>query len=80
METTTDSAKSETKSDDGGTTGSSGGTGSESSGGTGSESSGGATSDGTRKNYSRGENQKPVTDTYRENWNHIFKRGKPRRR
>ncbi len=72
METTTDSAKSETKSDDGGTTGSSGGTGSESSGGT--------TSDGTRKNYSRGENQKPVTDAYRDNWNHVFKRGKSRGR
>ena len=25
------------------------------------------------KKYSRGENQKPVTKAYRENWNSIFK-------
>lgn len=70
METTTDSAKSETASDGGGATGSDGG----------SKSSGGSGSDGAPKNYSRGENQKPVTDAYRDNWNHIFKRGKSRKR
>lgn len=70
METTTDGAKSETASDGGGTTGSDGG----------SESSGGSGSGGAPKNYSRGENQKPVTDAYRDNWNHIFRRGKPRKR
>ena len=71
METTTDSAKkSETASDSGGATGSDGG----------SKSSGSSGSDGTPKSYSRGENQKPVTDAYRDNWNHIFKRGKSRKR
>ncbi len=70
METTTDGAKSETASDGGGATGSDGG----------SESSGGSGSGGAPKNYSRGENQKPVTDAYRDNWNHIFRRGKPRKR
>ena len=64
METTTDGAKSETASDGGGATGSDGGSG----------------SGGAPKNYSRGENQKPVTDAYRDNWNHIFRRGKPRKR
>lgn len=71
METTTDGAKSETASDGGGATGSDGG---------GSESSGGSGSGAAPKNYSRGENQKPVTDAYRDNWNHIFRRGKPRKR
>lgn len=70
METTTDSAKSETTSDGGGATGSDGG----------SESSGGSGSGGAPKSYSRGENQKPVTDAYRDNWNHIFRRGKSRKR
>lgn len=70
METTTDGAKSETASDGGGATGSDGG----------SESSGGSGSGGAPKNYSRGENQKPVTDAYRDNWNHIFRREKPRKR
>jgi len=70
METTTDGAKSETASDGGGATGSDGG----------SESSGGSGSGGAPKNYSRGENQKPVTDAYRDNWNHIFRRGKSRKR
>ena len=28
----------------------------------------------TGKTYTRGENQKPVTDAYRNNWNDIFKR------
>ena len=70
METTTDGAKSETASDGGGATGSDGG----------SESSGGSGSGAAPKNYSRGENQKPVTDAYRDNWNHIFRRGKPRKR
>ena len=89
METTTDTAKSETMSDSGGATASDGaksettsdgGGAAASDGGSGSESSGGSGSDGAPKSYSRGENQKPVTDAYRENWNDIFRRGKPRRR
>ena len=60
METTTDGTKSETASDGGGATGSDGG----------SESSGGSGSGGAPKNYSRGENQKPVTDAYRDNYHH----------
>ena len=89
METTTDTAKSETMSDSGGATASdtaksettpdSGGA-AASDGGASSESSGGSGSDGAPKSYSRGENQKPVTDAYRENWNDIFRRGKSRRR
>jgi hypothetical protein len=31
-------------------------------------------------NYSRGENQKPVTDSYKENWNAIYGKKKPKRR
>src|ERR1700738_1122520 len=27
---------------------------------------------GAPSNYSRGESQKPVTDTYKENWNRIY--------
>ena len=73
METTTDTAKSETTSDSGGATASDGAK-SETT------SDGGSGSDGASKSYSRGENQKPVTDAYRENWNNIFRRGKPRRR
>lgn len=90
METTTDTAKSETTSGGGGATASDtaksettsdGGGAAASDGGSGSESSGGSGSDGApKKSYSRGENQKPVTDAYRENWNNIFRRGKPRRR
>ena len=63
---TMETAKSETTSDNGGTA--------SSDSGTGSDSSRSSNSDGAPKNYSRGENQKPVTDTYRENWNHIFRR------
>ncbi len=44
------------------------------------DSSGGAESGSAPKNYSRGENQKPVSDAYRQNWNHIFGRGKSRGR
>jgi len=32
------------------------------------------------KNYSRGEGQKPVTDTYRQNWNAIFAKKKSKRK
>ena len=31
-------------------------------------------------NYSRGENQKPVTDSYKDNWNAIYGKKKPKRR
>ena len=31
-------------------------------------------------NYSRGENQKPVTGPYKENWNSIFGKKKTKRR
>jgi hypothetical protein len=30
--------------------------------------------------YSRGENQKPVTDTYKENWNRIYGKKKKAKR
>jgi len=30
-------------------------------------------------NYSRGESQKPVTDAYKENWNRIYGKKKPKR-
>lgn len=63
---TMETAKSETTSDNGGTA--------SPDSGSGSDSSRSSNSDGAPKNYSRGENQKPVTDTYRENWNHIFRR------
>ena len=36
------------------------------------ESSGAA--DTARKNYVRGESQKPVTKAYRDNWNKIFQK------
>ena len=32
----------------------------------------------TPSNYSRGENQKPVTDTYKDNWNRIYGKKKKR--
>ena len=89
METTTDTAKSETTSDSGGATASDGArseTTSDSGGAAASDgaksetTSGVSGSDGAPKSYSRGENQKPVTDAYRENWNDIFRRGKSRRR
>ena len=63
---TMETAKSETTSDNGGTA--------SPDSGSGSDSSRNSNSDGAPKNYSRGENQKPVTDTYRENWNQIFRR------
>ena len=42
-------------------------------------SEGGSKLEGTRLNYSRGEKQKPVTGSYRNNWNSIFgkKKTKP---
>ena len=89
METTTDTAKSETTSGGGGATASDGAKNEATSDGGGATASddaksettsGGSGSDGAPKSYSRGENQKPVTDAYRENWNDIFRRGKPRRR
>lgn len=44
-------------------------------------SEGAAKSGGSEKaNYSRGEGQKPVTDAYKENWNAIFAKKKPKRR
>lgn len=70
---TMETAKSETTSDNGGTASPDSGSASP-DGGSGSDSSRSSNSDGAPKNYSRGENQKPVTDTYRENWNHIFRR------
>ena len=30
-------------------------------------------------NYSRGENQKPVTNSYKENWNRIYGKKKTKR-
>jgi hypothetical protein len=30
-------------------------------------------------NYSRGENQKPVTDSYKDNWNSIYGKKKRKR-
>jgi hypothetical protein len=33
---------------------------------------------GTPSSYSRGENQKPVTDTYKDNWNRIYGKKKKR--
>ena len=63
---TMETAKSETTSDNGSTA--------SPDSGSDSDSSRSSNSDGAPKNYSRGENQKPVTDAYRENWNHIFKR------
>ena len=62
---TMETAKSETTSDSGGAA--------SPDSGSGSDSSPSSNSDGASKNYSRGENQKPVTDAYRENWNQIFK-------
>ena len=34
---------------------------------------------GAPSNYSRGEGQKPVTAAYKENWNAIFAKKKPKR-
>jgi hypothetical protein len=34
----------------------------------------------TPSKYSRGENQKPVTDSYKENWNRIYGKKKKRSR
>jgi hypothetical protein len=33
---------------------------------------------GPPSNYSRGENQKPVTGTYKDNWNRIYGKKKKR--
>jgi hypothetical protein len=33
----------------------------------------------TPSKYIRGENQKPVTDAYKENWNRIYGKKKPMR-
>jgi hypothetical protein len=32
------------------------------------------------KNFDRGENQKPTTDAYRDNWDHIFGGKKKKRK
>ncbi len=40
----------------------------------GSSNENATTADATKKNYVRGENQKPVTKAYRDNWNKIFKK------
>jgi hypothetical protein len=47
----------------------------------GSESSKPATGESVSKpsSYSRGENQKPVTQAYRDNWNMIFGKRKRKR-
>jgi hypothetical protein len=34
---------------------------------------------GAPSNYSRGENQKAVTDTYKENWNRIYAKKKTKK-
>jgi hypothetical protein len=36
--------------------------------------------EGTGKNYDRGENQKPTTDAYRDNWDNIFGKKKKKAR
>jgi hypothetical protein len=35
---------------------------------------------GAPSSYSRGENQKPVTDSYKENWNRIYGKKKKTKR
>ena len=40
--------------------------------GSGSDSSSSSSPDDKRKNYVRGEAQKPVTAAYRNNWNAVF--------
>jgi hypothetical protein len=34
---------------------------------------------GAPSSYSRGENQKPVTSSYKDNWNRIYGKKKPKR-
>ena len=41
----------------------------------GSKNEGDSPAEKKHKNYVRGENQKPVTKAYRDNWNKIFKKG-----
>lgn len=73
-EKATETKKTETTSDSSSSSDTSSSSGSSSSSDT--SSSSGSSS----KKYVRGENQKPVTDAYRDNWNDIFKRKKSRKR
>jgi hypothetical protein len=41
---------------------------------------GGETATAAPSNYSRGEGQKPVTAAYKENWNAIFGKKRPRKK
>ena len=41
---------------------------------------GGETAATAASNYSRGEGQKPVTAAYKENWNAIFAKKKPKKK